>query len=49
MYEIRGKYPGEPWETIDTADSVEEARFLVHEYQMAYGPEWSLCYRRARA
>ena len=25
MYEIRGKYPGEPWETIDEADKIGRA------------------------
>ena len=48
MFEIRGKYPGETWETIDTADTEKEARQLVLEYKMAFGSEWRITYRRAR-
>lgn len=48
MFEIRGKYPGEAWETIDTADTEQDARYLVREYKMAYGPEWRITCRRAR-
>lgn len=47
MFEIRGKYPGQPWETIDTADDEREARRLRREYEMAFGPEWRITYRRA--
>ncbi len=46
MYEIRGKYPGEPWETIDEADTKQEANSLLAEYRMAYGPEWRLCIKK---
>jgi len=46
MYEIRGKYPGEPWETIDEADTKQEANRLLAEYRMAYGPEWRLCVKK---
>ena len=34
MYEIRGKYPGEPWDTIDEADTKQEATRLLTEYQI---------------
>ncbi len=47
MFEIRGKYPGVPWETIDTADTQEEAEELVSEYRSAYGPEWKISWRVA--
>lgn len=49
MYEIRGKYPGEPWETIDEADTKQEANRLLAEYRMAYGPEWRLCIKKVAA
>lgn len=49
MYEIRGKYPGEPWETIDEADTKQEAIRLLTEYRMAYGPEWRLCIKKVTA
>jgi hypothetical protein len=35
-------------EVIDSAYSSREARELVDEYQMAYGSEWTVGYRRAR-
>ena len=48
MFEIRGKYPGLPWETIDTADTEKEARQLVCEYKSAFGTGWQITFRRAR-
>lgn len=47
MWEVRGKYPGQPWETIDTADAEREARQLRREYAAAFGPEWKITIRRA--
>ena len=38
---IWGRYCGVV-EEIDTADSWQEARYLVNEYRMAYGAEWSV-------
>lgn len=49
VYEIRGKYPGQPWETIDEADTKQEASRLLAEYRMAYGPEWRLCIKKVAA
>lgn len=49
MYEIRGKYPGMPWETIDEAETKQEANQLLREYRIAYGAEWRLCIRKAAA
>ena len=49
VYVIRGKYPGCPWEDIDEADTRAEAQRLLGEYQMAYGPEWSLTIKVRRA
>ena len=46
MFEIRGKYREKPWETIDEFDTAEEARKMLLEYQMAFGPEWRLTVRR---
>lgn len=45
---IMGKYPGQDAEEVDEAENLEEARFLVKEYRMAFGPEWSIWYKRAR-
>lgn len=45
---IMAKYPGQDAEEVDEATNLEEARFFVREYQMAYGPEWSVWYKRAR-
>lgn len=50
MYEIRGKYPGEPWETIDEAQTRNRRPpRLLTEYRMAYGPEWRLCIKKVAA
>ena len=46
MFEIRGKYRGKPWETIDEFDTEEEARKMLLEYEMAFGPDWTLRVRR---
>lgn len=48
-YEIRGKYPGLPWETVDEADTLSEARRYLMEYRMAYGSEWRLTIRKAKS
>lgn len=42
MYEIRGKYLGEPWETIDEAETYSEAKELLSEYRIAFGSDFSL-------
>lgn len=47
MYEIIGRYQGES-EVIDTADTKQEAEYLVGEYRLAYGAGWSISYRKAR-
>lgn len=49
MFKIRGKYPGQPWEDIDTFDTREEAVKMLHEYRVAYGPEWQLTIKKAVA
>lgn len=49
MFKIRGKYPGQPWEAIDTFDTREEAVKMLHEYRVAYGPEWQLTIKKAVA
>lgn len=41
MYKIMGKYKGRI-EEIDTADDHKEAEFLLGEYRMAFGPDWTL-------
>ena len=47
MFKIRSKYPDQPWEDIDTFDMLEEAVKMLHEYRVAYGPEWQLTIKRA--
>lgn len=46
-YEILGTYRGET-EVIDEADDKATADYLVGEYQLAYGREWSVRKRRVR-
>ena len=36
---IKAKFPGQPWETVDTADTPEEARYLLQEYKLAFGSD----------
>ena len=48
MYEIRGKYPGNQWETIDEFDTMEEAKAMLAEYIRAFGPDWRLTIRRVK-
>ena len=35
-------------ETIDTADTLRDARYLVAEYRLAFGPGWRVFYRKVR-
>ena len=42
-YLIIGEYHGKS-EVIDEAVSLDEACYLVREYQLAYGLEWSVWY-----
>lgn len=44
MYEIIGVYRGTT-EVIDETDDKAEAKRLVGEYRMAFGPEWSISWR----
>jgi hypothetical protein len=37
---IWGQLPGKAAEVIDRASSVQEARYLVGQYRMAFGPQW---------
>jgi hypothetical protein len=47
VFDIIGVYRGES-EVIDSADDRETARYLVGEYQLAYGSGWRVFYRRSR-
>jgi len=42
-YTIYSRYNGDV-EEIDTAENLEEAEFMVAEYQMAYGPDCVIWY-----
>ena len=42
VYEVIGIYMDETAETLDTATSYREAVYLTQEYQIAFGPEWSI-------
>lgn len=42
-YLIIGEYRGKS-EVIDEAADLDEAQYLVREYQLAYGLEWSISY-----
>jgi hypothetical protein len=41
MIEIWGKSAKTPAEEIDTAEDMKEARYLIGEYHLAFGPGWS--------
>lgn len=41
MYEILGTYDGQT-ETVDTAETQEDAEQLLQEYQIAFGLDWIL-------
>lgn len=39
MYKIMGTYRGER-EELDSADSLDEANYLLAEYQLAFDGDW---------
>ena len=41
MYKLFAKYANFAWEEIDTANSKEEAFYLLKEYMFAFGNGWS--------
>jgi len=47
MYEIIGIYKGQ-LEVVDEASSIQEANYLLGEYRIAFGKEWSLRIRRLK-
>ena len=47
-YDIIGTYDGET-ETVDTFDTRKEARLMLAEYQIAFGPGWFLRIKARRA
>jgi len=42
MYVILGKYNGAAWEPIDEFETFQEAKTMLKEYQLAFGPDWLL-------
>lgn len=46
-FDILGTYQGET-ETVDSFDTREEARTMLGEYRLAYGPTWGLRIKRTR-
>ena len=46
MYVIRGKYPGQPWEDIDSFHNKKEAEDMLEEYRRAFGKGWLFCIKR---
>lgn len=46
-FDILGTYEGET-ETVDNFETREEARTMLDEYRMAFGPTWSLRIKRNR-
>lgn len=40
-YRIMGKYRGRT-EELDSTDSKANAKYMVHEYQLAFGAGWSV-------
>lgn len=47
MYLIIGRYQGNT-EEIDSAETMETARYLQREYQMAYGAGWIVTIKKAK-
>jgi hypothetical protein len=45
MYIIFGTYRGRK-EQIDQTDDLDDAIYLVSEYQLAYGTEWNVTYEK---
>jgi hypothetical protein len=45
---IVGRYRGGKSEVIDHAEGRKEAAYLIGEYRLAFGPEWTLTLRHAR-
>ena len=43
---IWGKTSGARKEEIDQADTERDARYLVHEYRMAFGSDWNIWYTK---
>ena len=41
-YKIMGKYKGQAWEVVDTATSKKEANYLLNEYRIAFGSDFTL-------
>ena len=44
-YKIIGNYKNTS-EVIDTAPNLAEAKRLIYEYQMAFGNEWIITYKK---
>jgi len=42
MFKIIGKYKNNKPEEIDEAETLKEANYLVGEYRLAFGFEWSI-------
>lgn len=42
MYQIIGIYKDKEPEVIDTAYDLDEALYLLTEYQMSFGNEWEM-------
>ena len=45
MYSIIGVYRGNP-EVLETTDTMKDALYLMQEYRMAFGNEWSINIKR---
>ena len=48
MYKIISKYKGGEFEIIDTANSLDEANFMVQEYEMAFGNDFRIEFARVQ-
>jgi len=46
MYKIMGKLKGCETEEIDSAETAEDAEYLLGEYQLAFGSDWKLWVER---
>lgn len=46
MFKIYGTYKGNR-ELIDEADTMKEAKYMLGEYRLAFGPEWLITIERS--
>ena len=46
-YLIKARYKGLGYEIVDECDTIETAKYLVHEYSIAFGQDWVVWFEQA--